>query len=112
MKIAIFPGDGLGTDIAAEAGKVLERLWRDGLPIETETAPIGGAGYDAAGQPLPEATLDLARRADAILLGAVGGPKYDSLPREVPPEHGPLAIRKALDLVANLRPAILYPELA
>jgi len=112
MKIAIFPGDGIGTEIVAEAGKVLERLWRDGLPIETETAPIGGAGYDAAGQPLPAATLDLARRADAILLGAVGGPKYDSLPREVRPEQGLLAIRKALDLFANLRPAILYPELA
>jgi len=112
MKIAIFPGDGIGAEIVAEAGKVLERLWRDGLPIETETAPIGGAGYDAAGQPLPEATLDLARRADAILLGAVGGPKYDSLPREVRPEQGLLAIRKALDLFANLRPAILYPELA
>jgi 3-isopropylmalate dehydrogenase len=112
MKIAIFPGDGIGTEIVAGAGKVLERLRRDGLPIETETAPIGGAGYDAAGQPLPAATLDLARRADAILLGAVGGPKYDSLPREVRPEQGLLAIRKALDLFANLRPAILYPELA
>jgi 3-isopropylmalate dehydrogenase len=112
MKIAIFPGDGIGAEIVAEAGKVLERLWRDGLPIETETAPIGGAGYDAAGQPLPEATLDLARRADAVLLGAVGGPKYDSLPREVRPEQGLLAIRKALGLFANLRPALLYPELA
>jgi 3-isopropylmalate dehydrogenase len=91
---------------------VLEHLRRGGLPIETETAPIGGAGYDAAGQPLPEATLDLARRADAILLGAVGGPKYDSLPREVRPERGLLAIREALSLFANLRPALLYPELA
>src|SRR5450755_3771434 len=111
MKIAIFPGDGIGGEIVAEAGKVLERLWRDGLPIETETAPIGGAGYDAAGQPLPEATLDLARQADAILLGAVGGPKYDSLQREFRPEQGLLAIRKALGLFANLRPALLYPEL-
>ena len=112
MKIAIFPGDGIGAEIVAEAGKVLERLWREGLPIETETAPIGGAGYDAAGQPLPETTLDLARRADAILLGAVGGPKYDSLPRAMRPEQGLLAIRKALGLFANLRPALLYPELA
>jgi 3-isopropylmalate dehydrogenase len=112
VKIAIFPGDGIGEEIVAEAGKVLEHLWRDGLPIETETAPIGGAGYDASGQPLPEATLDLARQADAILLGAVGGPKYDSLPREVRPEKGLLAIRKALGLFANLRPALLYPELA
>ena len=111
MKIAIFPGDGIGAEIVAEAGKVLERLWRGGLPIETETAPIGGAGYDAAGQPLPETTLDLARRADAILLGAVGGPKYDSLPRAMRPEQGLLAIRKALGLFANLRPALLYPEL-
>jgi 3-isopropylmalate dehydrogenase len=112
MKIAILPGDGIGTEIVAEAGKVLERLRRDGLPIETETAPIGGAGYDAAGQPLPEATLEIARRADAIVLGAVGGPKYDTLPRPLRPEQGLLAIRKALGLFANLRPAILYPELA
>ena len=112
MKIAILPGDGIGAEIVAEAGKVLERLSRGGLPIETETAPIGGAGYDTAGQPLPDATLDLARQADAILLGAVGGPKYDSLPREVRPERGLLAIRRALGLFANLRPALLYPELA
>src|SRR5205085_2137591 len=89
-----------------------ERLRRDGLPVETETAPIGGAGYDASGRPLPEATLALATRADAVLLGAVGGPKYDSLPRPVRPEQGLLAIRKALGLFANLRPALLYPELA
>jgi 3-isopropylmalate dehydrogenase len=111
MRIAIFPGDGIGEEIVAEAGKILEHLSRGGLPIETETAPIGGAGYDAAGHPLPAATLDLARQADAILLGAVGGPKYDSLPREFRPEQGLLAIRKALGLFANLRPALLYPEL-
>jgi 3-isopropylmalate dehydrogenase len=111
MKIAILPGDGIGTEIVAEAGKVLERLRRDGLPIETETAPIGGAGYDAARQPLPEATLAIAQRADAILLGAVGGPKYETLPRHLRPEQGLLAIRKALGLFANLRPALLYPEL-
>jgi 3-isopropylmalate dehydrogenase len=112
MKIAILPGDGIGTEIVAEAAKVIERLRRDGLPIETETAPIGGAGYDAAGQPLPEATLAIAQRADAVVLGAVGGPKYETLPRPLRPEQGLLAIRKALGLFANLRPAILYPELA
>ena len=91
MKIAMLPGDGIGTEIVAEAAKVL-----DGLPIETETAPIGGAGYDAAGQPLPEATLAIAQRAEAVVLGAVGGPKYESLPRHLRPEQGLLAIRKAL----------------
>src|ERR1700688_515942 len=112
MKIAMLPGDGIGTEIVAEAGKVLERLRRDGVPIETETAPIGGAGYDAAGQPLPDATLAIAQRADAVVLGAVGGPKYESLPRHLRPEQGLLSIRKALGLFANLRPALLYPELA
>jgi 3-isopropylmalate dehydrogenase len=111
MKIALLPGDGIGAEIVAEARKVLERLRRSGLPIETETAPIGGAGYDAAGQPLPATTLDLARRSDAIVLGAVGGPKYEGLPRHLRPEQGLLAIRKALGLFANLRPALLYPEL-
>jgi 3-isopropylmalate dehydrogenase len=82
------------------------------MKIEREQAPIGGAGYDAAGDPLPEKTLALARAADAILLGAVGGPKYDSLPRPVRPEQGLLRIRKELGLFANLRPALLYEELA
>jgi 3-isopropylmalate dehydrogenase len=108
----MLPGDGIGTEIVAEAAKVLERLRRDGLPIETETAPIGGAGYDAAGQPLPEPTLAIAQRADAVVLGAVGGPKYESLPRHLRPEQGLLSIRKALGLFANLRPAVLYLELA
>ena len=112
MKIAILPGDGIGPEIVGEAAKVLAVLARDGLPIETETAPIGGAGYDAARHPLPEATLALARRADAVLLGAVGGPQYDALPRELRPEQGLLGIRKALALFANLRPAFMFPELA
>lgn len=112
MKIALLPGDGIGPEIVAEAAKLLERLRRDGLPIETETAPIGGAGYDAAGQPLPEATLQLAQAADAVLLGAVGGPRYDTLPRKLRPEQGILGIRKSLGLFANLRPALLYPEAA
>ena len=112
MKIALLPGDGIGTEILSEAAKLLDVLRREGLPIETEAAPIGGAGYDAAGHPLPEATLALARSADAVLLGAVGGPRYDTLPRPMRPEQGILGIRKALGLFANLRPALLYPELA
>ena len=112
MKIAILPGDGIGAEIVREAQRVLDVLRRDGLPIETETAPIGGAGYDAAGHPLPEATVALAKAADAVLLGAVGGPRYDTLPRALRPEQGILGIRKALGLFANLRPAMLYPELA
>ncbi|MGE5739001.1 MAG: 3-isopropylmalate dehydrogenase [Betaproteobacteria bacterium] len=112
MKIAILPGDGIGPEIVREARKLLDSLRREGLPIELDEAPIGGAGYDAAGHPLPPATLDLARAADAVLLGAVGGPRYDALPRELRPEQGILGIRKALALFANLRPALLYPELA
>ncbi|HET7097745.1 MAG TPA: 3-isopropylmalate dehydrogenase [Casimicrobiaceae bacterium] len=112
MKIAILPGDGIGPEIVTEASRILDVLRREGLPIETETAPIGGAGYDAAGHPLPEATLALARSADAVLMGAVGGPRYDALPRPMRPEQGILGIRKALGLFANLRPALLYPELA
>src|SRR5438552_3024673 len=111
VKIALLPGDGIGPEILAEAAKLLERLRREGLPIETETAPIGGAGYDTARQPLPDATLSLAQSADAVLLGAVGGPRYDTLPRHLRPEQGILGIRKALGLFANLRPALLYPEL-
>ncbi len=112
MKIAILPGDGIGPEIVGEATKLLDVLRGEGLSIETETAPIGGAGYDAAGRPLPEATLALARDADAVLLGAVGGPSYDTLPRPSRPEQGILGIRKALGLFANLRPALSYPELA
>ena len=112
LKIAVLPGDGIGPEIVGEAVKVLDVLRREGLAVETKTAPIGGAGYDAAQQPLPDATLKIAREADAILMGAVGGPRYDSLPRALRPEQGLLGIRKALSLFANLRPALLYPELA
>ncbi|MHB0983823.1 MAG: 3-isopropylmalate dehydrogenase [Thiobacillus sp.] len=112
MKLAVLPGDGIGPEIVAQAVKVLEALRVEGAKIEMETAPIGGAGYDAAGDPLPEASLKLAREADAVLLGAVGGPQYDALDRPLRPERGLLRIRKELNLFANLRPALLYPELA
>ncbi len=112
MKLAVLPGDGIGPEIVAQAVKVLNALKSEGAPIEMETAPIGGAGFDAAGDPLPEATLKLAREADAVLLGAVGGPQYDALDRPLRPERGLLRIRKELNLFANLRPALLYPELA
>ncbi|MFP4648990.1 MAG: 3-isopropylmalate dehydrogenase [Halorhodospira sp.] len=112
-KILLLPGDGIGPEIVAEARRVLETLnERYSLGLELETAPIGGAGYDTAGKPLPEETLRLAREADAVLLGAVGGPQYDKLPRDVRPERGLLAIRSELGLFGNLRPAILYPQLA
>jgi 3-isopropylmalate dehydrogenase len=112
VKIAVLPGDGIGPEIVREAERVLDVLAGEGLPIEIARGAIGGAGYDAAGHPLPPATLEAAEAADAILLGAVGGPQYDSLPRDVRPERGILGIRKALALFANLRPALLYPELA
>jgi len=112
MKIAVLPGDGIGPEIVKQALKVLKALSREGGKFELQEAPIGGAGYDVAGDPLPESTLALARSADAVLLGAVGGPKYDTLPRPVRPEQGLLRIRKELGLFANLRPALLYEELA
>lgn len=110
MKIAVLPGDGIGPEIVAQAVKVLKALNLKDLSL-TE-APIGGAGYEAAGDPLPEATLKLARESDAVLLGAVGDWKYDKLERHLRPERGLLRIRKELNLFANLRPALLYPELA
>jgi 3-isopropylmalate dehydrogenase len=111
-KILILPGDGIGPEIMAEAVKLLDCLRADfGLKIKLDTAPIGGAGYDAAGQPLPPETLKLARRADAILLGAVGGSKWEKLDRPLRPEQGLLGLRSKLKLFANLRPAILYPQL-
>ncbi len=109
MKIAVLPGDGIGPEIVAQAVKVLRAL---NIGLEMEEAPIGGAGYEAAGDPLPEATLKLAKAADAVLLGAVGDWKYDKLERHLRPERGLLRIRKELNLFANLRPALLYPELA
>ena len=109
MKICVLPGDGIGPEITAEAVRVFKAL---GLKFEMEEALLGGAAVDATGNPYPEATQKLAREADAILLGAVGGPQWDSLLREKRPERGLLGIRKDLNLFANLRPAILYPELA
>lgn len=112
-KIAELPGDGIGPEVTAEAVKVLGRLQRDfGLKIELETAPVGGAAYDLHGHPLPEATLRLVKQSDAVLLGAVGGLQYDSLPRELRPERALLGLRSELKLFANLRPAILFPQLA
>ena len=108
MKIAILPGDGIGPEITAEAVKVLNAL---GLKFEMETAPVGGAAYEASGHPLPEATLNLAKSADAILFGAVGDWKYDKLDRPLRPEQAILGLRKALGLFANFRPAICYKEL-
>ena len=109
MKICVLPGDGIGPEITAEAVRVLQAL---DLKFEMEEALLGGCAVDATGNPYPEATQKLARAADAVLLGAVGGPQYDTLPREQRPERGLLGIRKDLGLFANLRPAILYAELA
>lgn len=112
MKIAILAGDGIGPEIVAQAVRVLDVLKADGFNIELEYGLIGGSAVDATGKPYPDDTHQLVNQADAVLLGAVGGPQYDSLPRDQRPEKGLLAIRKALNLFANLRPAILYPELA
>src|SRR5919112_1392978 len=108
MKIAVLPGDGIGTEIVAEAVKVLQAL---DLKFEMETARVGGAAYEADGHPLPEATLKLAKAADAILFGAVGDWKYDKLERALRPEQAILGLRKNLGLFANFRPAICYAEL-
>ncbi len=108
MKIAVLPGDGIGTEIVAEAIRVLDVL---DLPFEMETALVGGAAYEAHGHPLPEATLKLANESDAVLFGAVGDWKYDKLDRPLRPEQAILGLRKNLGLFANFRPAICYEEL-
>jgi 3-isopropylmalate dehydrogenase len=110
--IAILPGDGIGPEIIAQAVRVLDKLIADGLDADYQYAPLGGAAYDEYGHPYPEFTQKICRQADAVLLGAVGGPQYDKLERPMRPERGLLAIRKDLNLFGNLRPAILYPELA
>src|SRR3954451_25270469 len=109
MRVAILPGDGIGPEIIAQAKKVLRKL---ALALETQDAPVGGAGYEASGHPLPPATLKLARDADAILFGAVGDARYDKLERSKRPEQAILGLRKALGLFANLRPARVHAELA
>ena len=108
MKIAILPGDGIGTEIVAQAQRAMQCL---DLKFETETAPVGGAAYEASGHPLPEATLKLAKEADAVLFGAVGDWKYDKLERPLRPEQAILGLRKHLGLFANFRPALCYEQL-
>jgi 3-isopropylmalate dehydrogenase len=108
MKIAVLPGDGIGPEIMNEAVKVLEAL---GLPLEMEWADVGGAAYESSGHPLPEATLNLAKAADAVLFGSVGDWKYDKLERALRPEQAILGLRKNLGLFANFRPAICYEQL-
>ena len=111
-RVLVLPGDGIGPEIVAEAVKVLDKLVGEGLDIELDEGLVGGAAYDATGNPLPEATLDMAREADAILLGAVGGYKWESLDISVRPEKGLLGLRSELGLFSNLRPAVLAPQLA
>ncbi|MFT5399106.1 MAG: 3-isopropylmalate dehydrogenase [Planctomycetota bacterium] len=112
-KIAVLPGDGIGTEIIAEAIKLLDCLKTDfGFNAEYELAAVGGAGYDECGSPLPDSTLKLCEQSDAILFGAIGGPEYDGLERELRPEKGLLKLRSELSLFSNLRPALLYPQLA
>ncbi|OLB95914.1 MAG: 3-isopropylmalate dehydrogenase [Candidatus Rokubacteria bacterium 13_1_40CM_68_15] len=113
FRIAVLPGDGIGQEVTVEAVRVLQSVGKTtGLGFEFEQGLIGGAAIDAVGTPLPPATLDLARKAQAILFGAVGGPKWDHLPQEQRAERGLLALRKELDLFANLRPARCFPMLA
>jgi 3-isopropylmalate dehydrogenase len=111
-RILILPGDGIGPDVIGEALKVLDALAREGLAVEIERGLIGGAAIDAHGVPLPSETLGKAERADAILMGAVGGPRWDAVERDLRPERGLLKIRSALGLYANLRPAVCFDELA
>ena len=112
MKIAVLAGDGIGKEIMVQALRVLDILKAEGMPFEFTHAPLGGQAYDEYGHPYPEFTQKICRDADAVLLGAVGGPQYDNLDRPLRPERGLLGIRKDLGLFANLRPAVLYPELA
>jgi len=112
VKIALLAGDGIGPEILQQATRILDVLRREGMTIETEEALVGGAAFDAHGDPLPAKTLDLVKQSDAVLFGAVGGPKYDTLPRDKRPEKAILGLRKECDFFANLRPATVFPELA
>ncbi len=111
-RVLVLPGDGIGPEIVAEALKLLDRLAGEGLAIELDEGLVGGAAYDALSTPLPEATLAMAKEADAVLLGAVGGPKWEPLDIALRPEKGLLGLRAGLGLFSNLRPAMLYPQLA
>jgi 3-isopropylmalate dehydrogenase len=111
--VAVLPGDGIGQEVTAQAVRVVDFLNQNfQAQIRLEHANVGGTAFDLEGHPLPPATLELARQADAVLLGAVGGPKWESLERQLRPERALLGLRSALGLFSNLRPAILYPELA
>jgi len=112
VNIALLPGDGIGPEIMREAVRVLDVLRGEGLTIETQEALVGGAAYDAHGDPLPAKTLDLVKASDAVLFGAVGSPKHDKLPRDKRPEKAILGLRKECDFFSNLRPAVVFPELA
>jgi 3-isopropylmalate dehydrogenase len=113
LNIAVFPGDGIGREVTAEAVRILERLGaRRGLGLSFEEAPVGGGAVDSDGVPLPPRSLELAKRSDAVLLGAVGGPRWDSLPYEKRPERALLGLRKELELFANLRPVRPFASLA
>ena len=112
-KVLLLPGDGIGQEVTASAGRILEKIVQlEGIEIELLEGLIGGAAIDSAGDPLPKETLELAKECDAVLLGGVGGPKWDDLPTEKKPEKGLLRIRQELDLFANLRPALLFPPLS
>jgi 3-isopropylmalate dehydrogenase len=111
-KIAVLAGDGIGPEITVQAVRVLKAIETSSLKFELTSAAVGGAGFDLSGDPLPAETLAICEASDAILFGAVGGPQYDKLPRAQRPEQGLLRLRKHFDLFANLRPAIVYPELA
>jgi 3-isopropylmalate dehydrogenase len=111
--IAILPGDGIGHEVTAQAVRVIEALNSNhGATLECQCSPVGGTAYEEHGVPLPDVTLDLAEKSAAVLLGAVGGPQWESLPRDLRPERALLNLRSALGLFSNLRPAILFPELA
>ena len=112
-KVLLLPGDGIGQEVTASAGRILEKIVQlEGIEIELLEGLIGGAAIDSAGDPLPKETLELAKECDAVLLGGVGGPKWDNLPTDKKPEKGLRRIRQELDLFANWRPALLFPSLA
>jgi len=112
FNIAVFPGDGIGPEVVVEAIKILKIIESKlGLKITINEAPVGGAGYEATGHPLPDASLDIAKKADGVLLGAVGGPKWETIDFSLRPERALLGLRSSLGLYANLRPARIFPAL-